>query len=520
MLKEQVISSILGGHSVGTHASQPGSFLTSIAIDPETQVNSTILKPGAIINPILYQKFSSTGVSGAPMWIETTPKNELIYTYNSDGEFISYNTTFTETVIGTPTSGAGNGMEYYNNYLYLTTPTDVSRYGPLNSSPSLSNTFWTSTLSLTALTNTTYPGFNSVSYGNHALHPHVDNKLYICDFKNGQGLIHFIKTTKTTDEGDTNDGSTYNALDLPFGYAPFAMASWGTDLAIIASQVSTSTVIKQGQSALFLWDTFSPTFYRQIPIPESVATAIINHRGLLYIWAGSIEFGYKLYRYSGGYDVEPLETFMEGSPPFAGAVDAAGNRLMWGASITYPEAAAVVMSRGYVNSNLPGNAVNSIGRVTGTGTFPVISALKQVQQAQRVAKPIIGWRTTTPSEYGLDRVGVGTLDSIFRSDLEEVGKSFVIKEIEIPLTTEISANMTITPTVYVDDETASFTGSSNGLDTINSTNFSDSERLIPLKPEGVRGENNFYLELAFSGTVALPVALPIRIKYSVEETAK
>ena len=37
---------------------------------------------------------------------------------------------------------------------------------------------------------------------------------------------NYVKTSKTTDEGDTDNGSTYNALDLPFGYMPMDIASW------------------------------------------------------------------------------------------------------------------------------------------------------------------------------------------------------------------------------------------------------------------------------------------------------
>ena len=73
------------------------------------------------------------------------------------------------TTIGTVTGNVANGAEIYNDYLYITTGTDVSRYGPLSGSPALTNSVWTgATLgSQTALTNTTYPTINGAPIPKH-----------------------------------------------------------------------------------------------------------------------------------------------------------------------------------------------------------------------------------------------------------------------------------------------------------------------------------------------------------------
>ena len=526
------INNILGGQSPLYHGAGEGQFSSSVAIDPEY---STSFKPSGHIMPVGYSKFSSTGVSGAPMWMMTNPVNNLLYTYNSDGELISYDisTSFgSETVIGTPTSGAGNGAAYYNNYIYLATPTDVSRYGPLNSSPAIVNTYWTGAtttgLAKTALIDTTYPGTRNVNYPNHAMHVHTDNALYFGDFDSssttdttrGKGLIHKIKTKygtagAVTNDGSADDGSAYNVLDLATGYRPFDIESYGTDLAVVGSVLGSSTSAKQGESALFLWDTVADSFYRQVPIASAFVSAVKNVKGQLYIWGGSVDFGWQLYRYSGGYDLELLWDSHEASPPYAGAVDAFGDRISWGAYVTSPITGACVFNYGYQNSRLGRDIVNNTGIADTTGTLPVISSLKYVQQAQSVKRPIIGWRTDSAATYGISRWATGgTKNSVFRSEVFNVGKKFMVSSMRVPLTGQLASGLTITPKIYFDDETANKT-----LTVINSTNYSAGSMAINYKQDEIEratttpifGYNNFFVEFSFTGTSDVGIALPVEI---------
>jgi len=143
MLKELQINSILDGQSNTQYFSSENSYLTSIAIDPDMPIGSDTKASGCIV-PVVYEEFSGANITGYPKWILTNIKNSLVYVYNSDGKVVSYTSALaSETLVGTPTNGAGNGAVYYNNYLYFATPTDISRYGPLNGSPSLTNTVWT-----------------------------------------------------------------------------------------------------------------------------------------------------------------------------------------------------------------------------------------------------------------------------------------------------------------------------------------------------------------------------------------
>lgn len=523
------IKSILAGQSPLYHGAGEGQFMMSVAIDPEYPID---YKPSGAILPIGYSTFSSTVPSGAPMWIITNPVDQNYYVYATDGEFFSYNSVLaSETSIGTPTAGNGAGAAYYNNYIYLATPTNISRYGPLNSSPAIVNTYWTAAatagLGLTALVDTTYPGTRNVNYPNHAMHVHTDGALYFCDFDStsttdttrGRGMIHKIKTKygtagAITNDGSADDGGAYNVLDIAAGYRPFDIESYGTDLAIIGSIFGSATTTRQGASALFLWDTISDSFYRQVPIPCAFVSSIVNVKGILYIWGGSIDFGWQLYRYVGGYNVELVWDSHEGSPPYAGAVDSYGDRVSWGAYITNPITGTCVMSYGYQNTRLGTDVIHNTGIMTTTGTLPVISALKYGQQAQSVKRVIAGWRTDSAATYGLSKWATGTTkNSVLRSEVFSVDKPFKIREIRIPLTATTASGLTIVPKIYFDDEAGNKT-----LTTINSTNYA-SKDIITYKAleieqastAGYIGKNNFFLELAFTGTSDIGVQLPIEI---------
>lgn len=510
------INSILGGQSPLMYQAAENQFLTSIGIDPDIAVDfgSSKVKTGGMITPTQYSTFSGANISGAPMWIITNPKDTNVYVYASDGKFVSYTNTFgSETLIGTPTSGAGNGGAYYNNYIYLFTPTNVSRYGPLSGTPSISNTFWTATLSKTATTNTTYPSYGSVSYPNHPAHVHVDNKLYFGDMVNGQGVIHYIKTKKTTDEGDTDDGSTYQALSLPFGYMPTDIESYGNDLVISAIQTN-DTAIKQGTAALFFWDTTSPSFYRQVPISEPIIGALLNANGNLYVFSGNRNNGVSVGVYAGGYTIQPLDFFEEGNAPFAGAVDYYDSRVIWGGSTTYPVNSASIFARGYKHPRLPSGAINNIMKTGAASSSPTVSAVRVIQQASGIVPRVIaGWRSG--STYGLDKLdAAATLSSIFRSQIFNISQPFKIRKMTISLSDAVVSNVSITPKFYVDNESTTYT-----LAAINNTNYSGNAgnityREMEMTSNGggpIGGEQNFYLELAWGGTVHRSIILPIDI---------
>jgi len=260
------ISSIFGGLSVCDYFNLPGQFQCSLGIDPGMPAQDDGDKPSGYIRPTKMVLFSGANVNATPLFIITNPKTTNVYVILSNGRIISYNSSLaSEAIAATLTEAAGNGAEYYDNYIYVAGTTDISRYGALNGSPSITQSYWKTTLSLAALANTEYPSINGVVMPNHNMHRHTDDKLYICDVfgasgaNQNKGLLHYIKTTKTAVEGDTNDGSAYNALDFDFGIWPTCIETYQTDL-VVGLIEGISTGIKQKPAKLSFWDTSSASY--------------------------------------------------------------------------------------------------------------------------------------------------------------------------------------------------------------------------------------------------------------------
>lgn len=349
-LRTEVLQSIFEGHQQSSQFGSPGQFMDSIGIDPDMPVtdDNDDIKPGGVIRPVNYVQFTGEEITSSPIAIIPNPKDSYIYVVLSEGKILRYSSelvwdeTFGGTgyVIVTEDSmnpAAARGADYYNNFIYVRTPEDVSRLGPLDGSPTVTDNYWTSDLSQTALTDTEYPVtlFN-IGYLNHFGKVHVDNKLYFLDYKDGRGLVHFIKTQAGGGtEGNDDDGSTYGALDLPLNYYPITIESYGNDMSIAASFTKDANVL-QGVAKLFFWDTVNNSFYRSVPLPHALASVLKYDNGTLYVICGDLAGGYEVRRYVGGDATEPQCTVNEGYPPLQSAADYVGNRLVWAADRSIP----------------------------------------------------------------------------------------------------------------------------------------------------------------------------------------
>lgn len=516
-IREVKVNSILAGMSPATYYANEGQFESSIAIDPDYPISSSVTRTSGFAVPIAMSDFSGSNVTTAPVAIITNPKNTLTYVITRGGRLISYTSSQgSETLIGTVTGSTASSAAYYNNYIYIfgtNTGVDVARYGPLDNSPSLTNAFWTSTLSLTALTNTTYPSLRGTAMPNHTGHVHGDNALYFTDFKNGQGLIHKIQTTKTTDEGDTNSGSSYNALDLPFGFYPTDLDSVSTNLFIIGTYSPDSTgATVQGKSAFVIWDPTNTVsfFLGPVPLEDPLATAAQNVNGIVHIWSGNGVNGVRLSKYIGGESTVDVAFLEEGLPPFPNAVDTIGNRIVWGGFTTYPAAAAVVWAYGSKNEQLP-TGLHCVSRATSAGANQNVTALKYVQQSSNIQpKLILGWKDD--SDQGVDKYSSSATLAARLRIIWNLGQKARLNEMTIPLAGAVDANTTITPTVYLDDASSSVS-----LPVINNTNY-PSERQIYFSPTDFAGaiaENNIAIEFVWTGTTPLPIAFPLSAWFDV-----
>lgn len=512
------INSILGGLSPLRHGAGKGQFLAAQGIDPELQLNG---RANGFIMPLTHSKFSSTAVSGYSRWIEVSEKagSTKVYTYNSDGEVISYNNSLgSETAeVTTITNGNGSGMCLLNDHLICAGTTDISVVGPLTTGVAVTNTFWTGTAGESALTaNTSMPTVRGVAYPYHAMHVHGDGYAYFCDYASGQGLIHRLGITT----GTADSGSQYNVLDLPQSVRPMDIESYGTYLAIIGSSMlpNTAAQIRGGHSYLFLWDTFSDSFDRQIEIPSALVTAILNVNGILYIWGSSANNGFQVYTYAGGNEVTQIVDSSLGTSPMAGAVDQQNGRIFWGGYDTTGGADnAVIFALGYQSPQLPRNALNIISNLAAADNVSssMISSLKCIDYAGGLELPIVGW-VTNATTYGLSKPSTSAAKtSFFHSESFIVGKKFKVRSVNIPLTGAVTSGVVVEPQIVLDASANTKT-----LNTINDTNYSGETRVRyrPIEIEaastaGVYGYNDFYLRLYFNaGTSDIGVALPIEIE--------
>ena len=517
------INQIFGGLASTEYLGEDGSFVAATAIDPDYPAVSSRVKSSGLLVPIGYADFSSTNVNDEAIALITNPKNTLTYAVLSNGKLISYSSALTaasETLIGTVTGSKAHGAAYYNNYIYIfgtgASENDVSRYGPLDNAPSLANGVWTgATLgSQTALVDTTYPSLRSVEMPNHWAFAHGDNALYFLDFKNGQGLVHKIITSKTTDEGDTNNGSAYNSLDLPFGFYPTSLTNVSTNL-FITGIYTTDTTVQQGKAAFVVWDPTDTTSFHTGPIalPDTLVTASLTKNGEVYFWGGNSQNGVTLYRYLGGESYEPLAELEEGLPPFAGAVDTHRNRVVWGGFTTNPTSYSCVWAYGSKNAKLP-KGIQNIAKTAAAGATPTVSALKYVLQSSYIQPQlVIAWNDA--SDSGIDKYSATATLAANMRFMVNIGQKFEIKKIRIPLAGAVNSTTTITPLIYLDDFSSNPT---DALPVINNTNYPSKRKVLyrGTQLRGYVGENNFVLDLTWTNTNPLAVALPIRIDVEVK----
>lgn len=514
------IEGILGGHSPASHFSADTQFKTSLGINPGLPDSDEREAPSGLIRPAGTEKFSGATIAKAPLWLVDNPKNTNVYVHDSQGSAYTIDSSLAVAALsdaGTLSNGKGNGSAYYDNYIYYALNTTVARYGPLDGTPGFVPDYWVSTLSLTALENTTYPKealSNTIEYPNHILHRHSDGRLYILDVVGNQGTIHFIQTKKTSVEGDTDDGSTYAAVQVGYGLWPTAVESWDINLVIGFIEGAGSAAVKTKAKIAF-WDTTSTNVNQivWVEFPDQFISAIKNINGVLYVVSGSagIENGFRISRYVGGYSFEEVWRSYDGIPCFPGAVDGIGTMLALGSYCKIPEASGCAFGFNLPNPQLNTGGFFNLMKATGTADSTVVTALRaaesDVNEAIRV--PMLGWYDASTAAGGLDKSGTTYNTSVFRSQVYRIGQPFKVTKVRLPLAQKIAANMTITPKLVVDDEQDSFT-----MAAINNTSDSGKYNVIRRSASNgdpMLGQHDFYLEIRITGTALSAISLPILI---------
>lgn len=536
------IESVLGGHARTTHFGASGQFRASLGIDPGSPIQGAVnapltsskynIKPSGLIRPTPSFALNGT-INQSPLFIRGARSTTTVFALGSNGSVYSIAAganSFTALSDIGATTGDGNGMEYYDNYMYVATRTDIARYGPLDGVPKFTPNYLTGTLGLTALENNFYPVIalasgTGIGIPNHYLHRHSDGRLYIADTVGNQGYLHFIQTTKTTVEGDTNNGSTYQALRFGYGLVPICMESLGANLVIaLYERDSTSSNTNAGlrgkstRAKIAFWDTTSQNFnsITWVEFPDALITAMKNVNGTLYVFSAPSEGvdGFRVSRYVGGYTFEEVWSSEEGLSPLPGAVEGVASRLIFGSSTQIPKQSACIYSLGLAANGLS-NGIFCPFASASSGD-KMVSAL-MLPSSSTYGKgwdyPIFG-TTNGQNAFTLEdplASGGGISNAVWWSLLYRIGQRFKITKIRIPLTEPLNGNESIVPKIYTDDGF----GTTYTLTTITSSNFGIKARTIIIHPQNLTGESNFWMELDWGGFYPLVPGLPITIEYEL-----
>lgn len=537
------IESILGGQSPSTYFGSSNQYLSAVGIDPaqpHTEVAEDFRASG-LLRPSCSQRAGLT--AHIPMWMISQPKSSDIYIYDAVGSVYSSsdaNNWNSISGLGDLTDGGtarGNGAAYYDNYIYFARDTTIARYGPLDGTAAFTDDYWVSTLSKTALSNLlgSYPASFWTGWytPNHILHRHSDGKLYIADVVGNQGTIHYISTTKTTVEGDTDNGSTYSKLQVGYGLWPTAIESYGSDLVVAFFEGNGTQSNTNIRAKIAFWDTTSQNVNKitWVEFPDTVVFALRNVNGVLYAFSGANNaIGTRISRFVGGYTFTEVAYLQSVSPPFPGAVDGEANRVIFGTALfddtaqsfydTNDDAAGVVMSFGLQEAGL-GLGIHTI--LGATQSAVAVTSLARTGTRYNLAfnLPMIGWSTGVGGGDGNNGVDVPTQERgevygnspvVWRSQIFKIGQPFKIKKLRLPLATSIGSNTTIIPKIYFDDNFSH--SSATTLATINNSNYPGKKNIV-LRPDNAAGEHNFFLELKWTGSALCVVNLPITIEYEL-----
>lgn len=531
------IESILGGQSPSTHFAAPDQFLSSFGIDPtyglDDGSSGALSESCGLLRPVGVSEDTPGSITGAPLWISAQPKAQVgFYVYDANGSVysVSGNTVSGVGDLNDGGTAKGNGMAYYDNYMYFARETTIARYGPLDGSPIFTDDYWVGTLSKTALSQPLFPalnGFSSVRAPNHVMHRHSDGKLYVADVVGGQGTIHYIKTRKTTVEGDTDDGSTYDKVHVGLGLFPTCIESYGSDLVITFIEGDSvfgyaTSVDSVSKAKVAFWDTTSQNInsITWVEFPDNYISAVKNINGVLHFFSGNFsQDGYRVLKYIGGSSFEEVFFSSIGTPPHPGAVDGQGNRLVFGSKTESPLGEnGCVWQLGSRNSVLGTGGLFNVRATSTKSDFAIVTAVRLDNGDDFNRSGILtGFADPFSADYGIDdsfSAIYGTSATEWYSQIYKIGQPFKITKIRIPLAQKLTSQMRVLPYVWIDgiDDTVP---DYKTLTEINSTNYGTNARTITIRPQNMTGDYSFMLSLEWLGTALCVVGLPITIEYEL-----
>ena len=240
-----LINKYFGGLSSGEKRGIEGSFKYGENLDIRSDPDG--LKPSFKLT-----KNSSTIIADLPKWI--IPVGTNFYAYGDVGKI--YKKTTSWELLQTTSSAAGQGLAYFNDYVYYRQNTQLGRYGLISGSPSFTDNYKTGLTSIT----------------DHAPIMPFTNKMLVA---NGRYLA-------TLDDSEVWSAT---ALTLPPDEKIRALADLGDYAAIGTWKGSTVSNFSKGR--IYFWDGTSTTYNSFIEVSGAV-NAILNYKNIILTIIGSV----------------------------------------------------------------------------------------------------------------------------------------------------------------------------------------------------------------------------------------
>lgn len=378
-------------------------------------------------------------------------------------------------IIGnTLTSGLGNGIAVWQNYLFVFRGAAIDVWGALDN---FSTATWTN-------------GWQSMNSGSTSTMLHKtfvasNNALYWCDYVGNTGGLRnpgyigslMLASTSTFLPGT---GSTYiynaQALDLPDNEQPVALNELNGYLAIGVNLSGTNS--SGSTSKLYYWDTVSASFNNPLIVPEAPIYEIVNANNIIYVFCGWRGRVYKtnLATITEAFKI-PDHVYYPGSTgtgyeglPLFGAVSQNGAGTVY--KMTFAPQARVTRKKILFCVNLYGS--------TALWSYDTQTSLLQID-----AKPINGYGSTStdsPQLYGVEvlnaQVSASTLGTeiLFFGLYYNTGTTTYTIEQYNPITSNSSSNFTTYNGLMITDYIN--VGSVNNLKTFQQLEYSLDRKMI------------------------------------------
>jgi len=319
-----------------------------------------------------------------------------IYTVNTSGTWAKVHTV-----------GTNEDIEYFNDYIYYTQDDNVGRYGPLSSSPSWTDTWWTD---------------NSKTINSADFHPtHTQyNKLLI---GNGR-YVSTVDSSGTIEE---------EALDLPVGFEIVKMVDYSNDyVAILAKKSYGATIVKTQEVGVFFWDGSSADWTDYFRIPDVGVYTMVNKGGVLYVFHGWLD--HITISYFDGQRFKPLKSIRREldavSAPSMRNNSIALHRGRMLLGIENQNATATEWSGGLYSWSAPeGNYKEVLNYLAPPSVGKFDNRIGCVGTLGNVI--YVSWYDSSASSYGVDKVDTGEdFTAVWESNIMDMDRPDVKKYID------------------------------------------------------------------------------------------